>query len=114
MPRLGPQRGELIKELKQLGTKVIVNTHNWYGNADEARKAGMETCEGVYGADKYVYQPDKSMLIDSIQAITEGKKIPKYIFQEKPNIPSTNSSTNNQRGDWLDRVIDFILNANIF
>ena len=48
MPGLGPDAGELIRKLKQIGTKVIVHTANWYGQGDISRKAGVKTCEEYY------------------------------------------------------------------
>lgn len=111
MPGLGPDAGELIRKLKQIGTKVIVNTLNWYGQGDISRKAGVETCENYYGADKYVYQFDKDMFQETVKAMVEGKDLPMYPFQSDKASKVPSSSNNNQNNNWFTRLLNIFRNS---
>lgn len=86
-----PSGAELIRALKEFSKNIIVKTSNWYRYGEESKKAGIKKCENELGATKYVFsydghehgehEPDIKMFKDSVNAIINGKKPPKYPFQ---------------------------------
>lgn len=77
-----PDGTALLNELKKMGTHIIVFTKNWYGQGELSRKFGVQNCEVLCGADKYVSQWDTTMFVDSVKAILNDKEPPRYRFQK--------------------------------
>jgi DNA-binding NarL/FixJ family response regulator len=111
MPEVpGPDGGELIKKLKKQNTSVIVKTHCWYGEGDKSRRIGIQTCEGSYGADKYVFEADFRMFANSVSAILNGQKPPKYVFpyndhESKGGLIPNSSQSQNQDSNNISNQI---------
>lgn len=85
MPEYGsPYKEDLIRELKKLNTHIIVHTNNWFEEGKKSRIEGVNTCENLCKADKYVSKRDPDIFIDSVKAIINGEEPPRYDFQKDP------------------------------
>jgi len=72
----------MFEKIKRAGSEVIVYSSNWRDIPGiEIRKFGVANCENLCGASKFVDNYDWTTLKTTINALEEGKPIPRYNFQ---------------------------------
>jgi len=72
----------MFDSIKKAGSKVIIYSSNWHDIPNSAiRKAGVETCEDLYGVFKFIDEYDEVTLETTVNALTKRKPVPRYNFQ---------------------------------